>query len=676
MSSQQSNQHVARYKGYRPEIDGLRAIAVLAVIANHFNKNSIPSGHLGVDIFFVISGFVITSSLSRQKHSSFRQYLLSFYTRRIKRLLPALSVFCLAIGVLICLFNPIPSDAIRAGIAALFGVSNIYFFNESTNYFARAAEQNPYTHTWSLGVEEQFYIFFPFLAWFTGFSCQKENGPKKLTLLISALSLVSLVSFLILCKANQPAAFFLVTSRFWELGAGCLLFLITHTNPSAKAAIQRIPPILPLLAIIALLFSVAKAKEIIALVIATCILIGCLKPGTKVYSLLTNKRIVGIGLLSYSLYLWHWGVLAISRWTIGVHAWTIPIQIAAMAILSLASYQLIEQPLRIRQWSTKPLFTVAYGLGANSATASLLALIGFNPAFHLYTGRSHPLFQEKSVALTAPYSLSSKQGISTWNGEDCMICNGTDTSKTINPSNCTLGDINLARKRILIAGNSFAATFTSGFDQLIDKDNYAVIITSSAGSSPSPGLTTDRDIFQAMSDHYWQTIFPRTSAVLKPGDWVFLASDVAYFTPLTRHPEDDNKLRDLKISLERLSDKLSQRGVKLAMLHGLPYARDAQCNPAVGMRQWFNSIGKGPCTFYSKSETIARRKPLDDALRELEKRKKLVVVDLLPVFCQFTICSYDGPKGTLLYRDEVSHPSADAIRISAPLLRRIFLQAQ
>jgi hypothetical protein len=124
----------------------------------------------------------------------------------------------------------------------------------------------------------------------------------------------------------------------------------------------------------------------------------------------------------------------------------------------------------------------------------------------------------------------------------------------------------------------------------------------------------------------------------------------------------------------KMSPATRQRSDKQASLKRHSPGHSPQ--ESAGMRQCFNSIGKGPCTFYSKSETIARRKPLDDALRELEKRKKLVVVDLLPVFCQFTICSYDGPKGTLLYRDEVSHPSADAIRISAPLLRRIFLQAQ
>jgi len=179
-----------------------------------------------------------------------------------------------------------------------------------------------------------------------------------------------------------------------------------------------------------------------------------------------------------------------------------------------------------------------------------------------------------------------------------------------------------------------------------------------------------------MSNYYWSTAFQDLSKILKPGDWVFLVSDIAYYTPLQREKEDDIRLGKLEIALESLSNKLSDRGIKLAMLHGLPYARDANCEVSMGMRQWFNSIGKGPCTFFGKQETLARRKPLDDVLKKLEKNRKLVTVDLLPVFCPFTICSYEGLGGTLIYRDASSHPSSEAINNAAPLMRKIFNQVR
>ena len=125
---------------YRPEIDGLRAFAVIAVIINHFNKEILPNGYLGVDIFFVISGFVITSSLYQRPSKNFKDFISGFYERRIKRLVPALSVFVLIMSIAICLFNPEPILSLRTGLTSLFGLSNLYLLKESTDYFALSTE--------------------------------------------------------------------------------------------------------------------------------------------------------------------------------------------------------------------------------------------------------------------------------------------------------------------------------------------------------------------------------------------------------------------------------------------------------------------------------------------------------------------------------------------------------
>lgn len=137
---------------YRAEIDGLRAFAVAAVIINHFNKDLLPSGYLGVDIFFVISGYVITASLSERRSKNFLDFVIGFYERRIKRLVPALVVFVLITSVLICLFNPDPGDQLKTGASSIVGISNLLLFKRSTDYFAPATELNPFTHTWPLGV--------------------------------------------------------------------------------------------------------------------------------------------------------------------------------------------------------------------------------------------------------------------------------------------------------------------------------------------------------------------------------------------------------------------------------------------------------------------------------------------------------------------------------------------
>ena len=143
-------------KGYQPEIDGLRAFAICAVIINHFNKAILPGGFLGVDIFFVISGYLITSSLLKKQNNNFRLFLNNFYERRIKRIFPSLLTFIVIASISICFFNEDSINSLRTGIAALFGISNLYLIKVSVDYFSQIPELNIFTHTWSLAVEEQF----------------------------------------------------------------------------------------------------------------------------------------------------------------------------------------------------------------------------------------------------------------------------------------------------------------------------------------------------------------------------------------------------------------------------------------------------------------------------------------------------------------------------------------
>ena len=196
------NKLVNKKKGYREEIDGLRALAIIAVITNHFNKELLPSGYLGVDIFFVISGYVISSSIYRREHKNFADFLTNFYERRLKRLIPALIFFTVIVGVLTAFFGNNNLFNSKIAISSLFGFSNILLLINKTDYFGQSIELNPFAQTWSLGVEEQFYFFYPFLVWFSGFGQKNKNGIKNLFGIVLFLSVLSFSLFYYLYNSD------------------------------------------------------------------------------------------------------------------------------------------------------------------------------------------------------------------------------------------------------------------------------------------------------------------------------------------------------------------------------------------------------------------------------------------------------------------------------------------
>lgn len=362
--------------GYRPEIDGLRALAVVAVILYHVDHAWLPSGYLGVDIFFVISGFVITASLFSRKHETASDFLLGFYSRRVKRILPALIVFVLVAGGAIAFFSP-GGPSLRTGLAALFGLSNVYLFRESTNYFAQATDLNMFTHTWSLGVEEQFYFVYPLLVWFSGVPRRLASSRSRLFWMVLIASAVSLLLWLVLSRTNQAAAYFLMPARFWELGAGCLVCLgLPRLQALPLAQVRGVG--LAVVAAMAAVFFLPESAIVlatIAMIALTGMFLVVVKKGGFAHALFSQSQVVFVGLVSYSLYLWHWGVLCLSRWTIGLQAWLLPFLFVLMLLLAILSYQWIETPLRKAVWSPKRSITIGMGLVGTGISAGLFLVL-------------------------------------------------------------------------------------------------------------------------------------------------------------------------------------------------------------------------------------------------------------------------------------------------------------
>lgn len=334
---------------YRADIDGMRAIAVLSVVVFHLLREALPAGFLGVDIFFVISGFLITRILVREAEA--REYsILRFYDRRIRRIMPAL-LFVIAFCTIAVTLLYLPQDAV--GYAkSVFGtfafVSNIYFWRD-TDYFSEDATTKPLLHTWSLGVEEQFYLLFPFLV----LGLMRLGGRRATFWGIVAISsasfgLATIAEFV----AKGLPAFYLLPTRVWELGTG------------ATIAASRVPTRIPvramtMTALVGLVIVIAALAWFMPAyysplppptlaVAGTALVIWAGASDNGASRLIGAKPLVFIGLISYSLYLWHWPVYVFGRYLLIRPPSAL--EGFGMVLLSLGlaafSWRFVEKPFR------------------------------------------------------------------------------------------------------------------------------------------------------------------------------------------------------------------------------------------------------------------------------------------------------------------------------------------
>ncbi len=392
---------------YRPEVDGLRAFAVIAVIINHFNKEILPGGYLGVDIFFVISGYVITSSLLKRPKENFKDFIIGFYERRIKRLIPALALNVIIISILIHLFIQNAGGYYKMGIFSLFGLSNLHIVSLAGGYWGFNALMNPFTQTWSLGVEEQFYFLFPLLAWVSGFARKDKFGVRNLFLLLGFLATISCLAFIGFYSTYPAATYFLMPTRFWEMATGSLIFLGIQKHVAIEKSLEKIPPILVLILIISVMYLPISAGVIstIAVVILTSTLIVCLKEKTIAYRVFTNSKVIYIGLISYPLYLWHWGIITLARWSIGINQVTIAPLLLIIILLSVLSYELIEKRTRRIQWAPKKLITIGIGLLISLTASSTIFLLGTKLKAKFYLGENKSQNAPKNIRPLSTFNI-------------------------------------------------------------------------------------------------------------------------------------------------------------------------------------------------------------------------------------------------------------------------------
>lgn len=337
---------------YRGDIDGLRAVAVLPVVFFHADFGFFNGGYLGVDVFFVISGFLITKILiSEFEKETFS--IQSFYERRARRILPAL-FFVLAITTILSVvfMNPVQlKNYSQSLVSVLLFISNLFFYFE-IDYFSSAAEEMPLLHTWSLAIEEQFYLIFPPLM-FALFKLNKHIVLR--TLLFSAL--ISYTIMLALGEFyNQSSSFYWPVARAWELMAGSVCALLIGQTKPNKLYLNDIGFFILLTSLIFWPDEIAHPNAFLVLpVLATCLIVLFPNENTLSHKVLTNRILVSIGLISYSLYLWHQPIFAFFRMkTVGHPSHLIFIFAIFLSFLcAYISYKFVETPFRERHRFSK-----------------------------------------------------------------------------------------------------------------------------------------------------------------------------------------------------------------------------------------------------------------------------------------------------------------------------------
>jgi peptidoglycan/LPS O-acetylase OafA/YrhL len=387
---------------YRREIDGLRAVAVIPVVLFHAGLQGFGGGYVGVDVFFVISGYLITTLILQDLRQD-RFSLLEFYERRARRILPALFVVIAA-----CLpfaYAWMPPDELasfaRSVIAVTFFVSNLHFWAES-GYFTTAAELKPLLHTWSLAVEEQFYIVFPLglmLIW--------AVARRHLTLIIVLTAVASFALCEWAVRTYPGAAFYFLPTRAWELLAGALCALALSRRepiPNELLALAGIG----LIALSVFLFDESTpfpSVYALAPVGGTVLIILCATPTTRVGQVLSSRPLVGLGLISYSTYLWHQPLLAFARLRdIEPPSQALLVGLALLSFpLAYLTWRFVEQPARRRDgriWGRR-------GAVFGASAAGLLVFAGIG-AYGLTTGglpnRLSPHGLQSSYIQTATWS--------------------------------------------------------------------------------------------------------------------------------------------------------------------------------------------------------------------------------------------------------------------------------
>ena len=461
-----------------PQIQALRAIAALLVLIYH--ADLVPGGYIGVDIFYVISGFLITGLLVRELERTKGIALAAFYARRFRRLLPSSLIVIFSTGVVAWLLFPISMRQTLGKdlIAASTYISNFLFALWNNDYQNLNSTPSPFIHFWSLAVEEQFYLFWPL----TLLAIYKLGGRRALVAGIALIGGISFAFSLFLTSASPIWSFYIIPTRAWELAIGGLIFFLPVERFSK--------PQIGFIGLLLILYATLRFNEQTAFpgtaalfpVIGTALLILSVRRWPPFLNYMALKPFVQwLGEISYPLYLWHWPALVIPSiyWSRPLRLWERSLLLALTVILAGLTHKYLEEPIRYRTWSQRRTFSFA------AIATALMVLLGGS----IYSSYSNTI----TIGGGGKYSLEEIKAKSINYYDGCHIGLGT----TLSPL-CEYGDRS-SQETIVLYGDSHAAQWLPALD-LIGRENKIKIVSLTKSACPSAEVIKEVDGQYAIDD--------------------------------------------------------------------------------------------------------------------------------------------------------------------------------
>lgn len=553
---------------YRPEVDGLRAIAVIAVLLFHFDPRLAPGGFTGVDIFFVISGFLITSIIVKS-HARGSFSFRNFYLRRIRRIAPPYLTVVLATLVAGCVLMQ-PEDLAHLGRSAFWSVlasPNIFFWlNLDTSYFATDSRQLPLLHLWSLGVEEQFYLLWPMLL----VACLRFL-PGRLLWACMAVAIIGSFAYAHHASAVDPAfSYYMLPTRAGELGIGAALALVPGAREPRKdgGSLHEIVALAGLGLMAWSIFALDSTSRfpgwnaLPACLGAALVILADSRRQCLSLAPLRWRPVVAIGLISYSLYLWHWPILAFARYlAVQLDARTIAVLLVLIFAAAISSYRFIERPAR--SFRTSDLKLALQLFFAPAAILLALSTLVITQAGHISQLAGKPGLKQAERRLLAstapayefPYNCQLEQ---------------FDPAVLERPQ-CLHGRIASEGADVLLWGDSHAAHYIGILASIVETNGLGMRNASlstcppvwsertdygmrayqpactqfraliEAGAAPYPVIAIGAQwSIHARHDNFWRDFETTLDALLADGKRIVLLAEVPAFPGYDRHCEVRN----------------------------------------------------------------------------------------------------------------------------------------